>query len=345
MKKHNRGRNWGLRLSIFAIIAFLFYACASVPKLSDETESLIKTVIQEPLPEMVKGTTGFAISDGWKIWYERIPSKVSKKGTVLLVMGAANDALTWPPSFISKFTGAGYDVIRYDHRGTGLTQRLKKTDKDYTLASMANDPIAILDSLHIEKAHIIGVSMGGMISQIAVIQQEKRFQSLTSIMSSADLFDSTLPTPSPEVLPKMVSAVLKYGVFGGKKAQMKLQFVQKRILMGEATGPIASKPLAEAALYNIEKRDGFHFIAGRQHQKAIETAEPRYDGLSKLKVPVLIIHGEQDPVIPIEHGRKMAKVIPKADSLWVDNMGHDLPDSKIDLISTKILKTVEEKSF
>lgn len=345
MKKHNRGRNWGLRFSIFAIIALLFYACASVPKLSDETESLIKTVIQEPLPEMVKGKTGFAISDGWKIWYERIPSKASKKGTVLLVMGAANDALTWPPSFISKFTGAGYDVIRYDHRGTGLTQRLKKTDKDYTLASMANDPIAILDSLHIEKTHIIGVSMGGMISQIAVIQQEKRFQSLTSIMSSADLFDSTLPTPSPEVLPKMVSAVLKYGVFGGKKAQMKLQFVQKRILMGEATGPIASKPLAEAALYNIEKRDGFHFIAGRQHQKAIETAEPRYDGLSKLKVPVLIIHGEQDPVIPIAHGKKMAKIIPNADSLWVDNMGHDLPDAEIDLISTKILKTVEEKSF
>ncbi|MBU2974814.1 alpha/beta fold hydrolase [Zobellia sp. B3R18] len=345
MKKRNRCRYWVTRFFVLALITFLFYACASVPKLSNETESLIKTVIHEPLPEMVKGKIGFAISDGWKIWCEHIPATNPKKGTILLVMGAANDALTWPPSFISKFNKAGYDVIRYDHRGTGLTQRLKKTDKEYTLASMANDPIAILDSLHIEKAHILGVSMGGMISQIAVIQQENRFKSLTSIMSSADLFDSTLPTPSPEVLPKMISAVLKYGVFGGKKAQMKLQFVQKRILMGEATGPIASKPLAEAALYNIERRDGFHFIAGRQHQKAIETAEPRYDGLSKLKLPVLVVHGKQDPVIPIEHGRKMAKVIPKADSLWVDNMGHDLPDAKIDLISAKILKTIEENNL
>ncbi|CAM4096689.1 alpha/beta fold hydrolase [Zobellia nedashkovskayae] len=345
MKKHKRGKKVAIRLTVFAIISLLFYACASVPKLSDKTELLIKTVMHEPIPEMVTGKTGFAISNGWKVWYERIPPKTSKKGTVVLVMGAANDALSWPPNFISKFTDAGYEVIRYDHRGTGLTQRLKKTDKAYTLANMANDPITILDSLNIEKAHIIGVSMGGMISQLATIEHEDRFESLTSIMSSADIFDSTLPAPSSEVLPQMISAVIKYGIFGGKKSQIKLQFVHKRILMGKATGDIASKPLAEAALYNLKKRDGYHFIAGRQHQKAMETAKPRYEALSKLKIPVLVIHGKQDPVIPFEHGKKMALVIPNANSLWVDNMGHDLPDAEIDLISAKILETIEDKNI
>ncbi|MBU2948175.1 alpha/beta fold hydrolase [Zobellia uliginosa] len=341
MRKHRRTKKLILRLSVFAVVFLFFYACASVPKLSDETKSMINQVMREPIPEMITGRTGYAISNGWKIWYESIPPMITKKGTIILVMGAANDALSWPPSFISKFTDAGYEVIRYDHRGTGLTERLKKTDKEYALEDMAEDPIAILDSLNIKKAHIIGVSMGGMISQIATITNENRFESLTSIMSSGDIFDTSLPNPSPDVLPQMISAVLKYGIFGGKKSQIKLQFVHKRILMGEATGNITSKPLAEASLYNLKKRDGYHFIAGRQHQKAMESAKARYDALSKLKVPVLVIHGKQDPVIPFEHGMKMASVIKNVDSLWVDNMGHDLPNAQIDAISTKILDIID----
>ncbi|WP_276168540.1 alpha/beta fold hydrolase [Zobellia alginiliquefaciens] len=341
MKQHTRVRKLISQFSVLAIVFFLFYACASVPKLSSETESMITEVMHEPIPEIVTGKTGYAISDGWKLWYESIPAKKNKKGTVILVMGAANDALSWPPSFITNFTDSGYEVVRFDHRGTGLTERLKKTDKDYTLAQMANDHITILDTLKVEKAHIVGVSMGGMIAQISAIENEDRFSSLTSIMSSADLFDSTLPMPSPDVLSQMISAVIKYGIFGGKKSQVKLQFVHKKILMGDATGDISIKPLAEAALYNLTKRDGYHYTAGRQHQKAIEAAKPRYGALSKLKLPVLVIHGKQDPVIPIEHGKKMASIIPEVDSLWIDNMGHDLPDAKIDLISTKILKTIE----
>ncbi|OWW26896.1 hypothetical protein B4Q04_04240 [Zobellia sp. OII3] len=343
MKRHKSTVKWGLRFSVFTLVSLFFYACASVPKLSDETESMIKEVMHQPVPEMVKGHTGYAISNGWKVWYESIPPQDPKKGSIILIMGAANDALSWPSDFISKLTDAGYEVIRYDHRGTGLTERLKKTDKDYSLTDMAHDPIAILDSLNIKKAHILGVSMGGMIAQVATIKNEGRFKSLTSIMSSADLFDNSLPTPSAEVLPKMISAVLKYGIFGGKKSQIKLQFVHKKILMGEATGDIASRELAEAALYTLKKRSGYHFIAGRQHQKAIEGSESRYTPLSKLKIPVLVIHGEQDPVIPISHGKKMASIIPNADSLWVENMGHDLPEAKMDLICDKILRGMEKK--
>jgi len=336
-----------LRISGILIITLLLsasiYTCASVPKVSKETNQVIEQVMKQPVPEMVKGEIGFAISNGWNVWYESISPKDSLKGTVILVMGAANDALAWPQQFISGFNDAGYRVVRYDHRGTGLTTQQKGPDrkKDYTLNEMAEDPIAILDTLAIEKAYFVGASMGGMISQVVAIEHPERLAGLTSIMSSANLFDTLLPSPAPEILSKMISAVIKHDIFGGKKSKIKLQVVQKKILMGDATGDIAVKPLAEAALYTIEKRDGYHFIAGRQHQKAIESSESRYKALSKIDMPVLIVHGKQDPVIPIAHGKKMVEIIPNADSLWLDNMGHDLPDALLETICVKVIENFE----
>ncbi len=332
-------------LKIFgAILLALFlsatvYTCASVPKISKESKIVIKQVMDEPLAEIVTGETGFANSQGWKVWYEDIHPKDSVKGTVVLVMGAANDALSWPLDFISTFTDAGYRVIRYDHRGTGLTDSEKGWDKKnpYTLEDMAEDPIAILDTLGIQNAHFVGASMGGMICQIIAIQHPERTASLTSIMSTGDILDSRLPQTNPEILTKMISAVVKYGILSGKKGKIKLQLVHKRILMGEAEGNIAVAPLAEAAFYNLKKRNGYNFIAGRHHQKAIEASGSRYDALAELKIPALVVHGKQDPVIPIAHGRKMASVIPNADSLWLENMGHDLPDALLDTIAKRII--------
>lgn len=316
------------------------YTCASVPKVSKENKKTIKEVMRSPIPEIVKGKTGFANSQGWKVWYEDIRPKDSVQETVVLIMGAANDALSWPLNFISPFTDAGYRVIRYDHRGTGLTVSEKGWDKKnpYSLEDMAQDPIAILDTLGIQKAHFVGASMGGMIAQLIAIEHPDRTLSLTSIMSTGNILDSELPRTNPEILPKMISAVVKYGILGGKKGKIKLQLVHKKILMGEAAGDIAVKPIAEAAYYNLTKRNGYNFIAGRHHQKAIEASGSRYDALARLKIPVLIVHGMQDPVIPIAHGRKMVKTIPNADSLWLENMGHDLPDALLDTIADTVIE-------
>ncbi len=295
--------------------------------------------MQSTIPKVVKGKTGIITSHGWQVWYEDISPIDSVKGTVVLIMGAANDALSWPLDFISTFTDAGYRVIRYDHRGTGLTESKEGWDKKnpYTLEDMAEDPIAILDSLSIQKAHFVGVSMGGMIAQFIAIEHPERTLSLTSIMSTGDILDSALPQTNPEILPKMISAVVKHGILGGKKGKIKLQLVHKKILMGEATGDIAIAPLAEAAFYNLKERNGYNFMAGRHHQKAIEVSGSRYDALAELKVPVLVVHGEQDPVIPIAHGKKMASLIPNADGLWLENMGHDLPDALLDTIAERII--------
>lgn len=331
-------------LSLALCSIFLVFSCASIPKLSKENKRTIQEVLKTPPIKIVTGQTGFALNDGNKIWYEKIPATSVAKGTVLLIMGNGQDALSWPPDFISSFTQAGFEVIRYDHRGTGLSEygeKWKKKDP-YTLNEMADDAVAILDKLQIQKTHIIGASMGGMIAQIIAMEHPERTITLTSIMSSGDVMDSDLPPMSDEVLPKMVSAVLKNGFFGSKKGQIKRQIIQKRILMGDATGEIDVATMAEVAHYNLKKREGYNLMAARHHFEAMLQSKSRIGALKKLATPTLIIHGVQDPVIPIEHSKKLVSTIPDADSLWVENMGHDLPDSKIETIAGKTIVHLEK---
>ncbi|MGB5554313.1 MAG: alpha/beta hydrolase [Flavobacteriaceae bacterium] len=301
-------------------------------------------MLQAPLIEVVKGETGYALNAGTKIWYEKIPSALPAKGTVLLIMGNGQDALSWPPGFIANFTDKGYEVIRYDHRGTGLSEYGKKWKKKdpYTLTDMANDAIAILDVQKIQKAHIVGVSMGGMIAQIIALNQPQRTLSLTSIMSSGDILDPELPPMSNEVLPKMVSAIFKHGFFGSKKGQIKRQIVQKRILMDKATGDIDVNTLAKVALYNLKKRKGYNLMSARHHFAAMLTSKSRLEAFKTFQLPTLIIHGVQDPVIPIAHGKKLAKTIPNSTNLWIDNMGHDLPDWALEKMTDAIVENFED---
>lgn len=322
----------------------LLFNCAAIPKLSKEDKKTIKQVVNSPIPTIIKGETKFAQSNGHKIWYEKINPNVTVKETVLLIMGNGQDALSWPPDFVTNFTKAGYHVIRYDHRGTGLSESEEKWNrrKPYGLNDMANDALEVLNSAEIKKSHIVGVSMGGMIAQIIALEHPERTASLTSIMSSGDVSDDALPPMSNEVLPKMISVVLKKGFFGNKKGQIKRQIIQKRILMAEATGDIDSKTIAEVAYYNLTERKGYNLMAARHHYAAILNSESRLEKLQYLNVPTLIIHGEQDPVMPISHGKKLVATIPNVDHLWIDNMGHDLPDAALKKITDKIISHCEK---
>ena len=327
----------------FLMLFLWLFSCASIPKLSKENKAVIAEVLKSPIPEIVTGETGYAQSGAHRIWYEKISPSIPQKGTILLIMGNGQDALSWPPDFIDYLTEGGFEVIRYDHRGTGLSKSEEKWDRKnpYTLNDMANDAIAVLDKARVDKAHVVGASMGGMIAQIITIENPERVETLTSIMSSGNVLDDELPPMSDEVLPKMISAVLNHGFLGSKKGQIKRQLVQKRILMGEASGDIDVRTLAETALYNIKERDGFKLIAARHHYAAILEAPSRYEALKQLKSPTLIIHGKEDPVMPIEHGRKMAAIIPNADSLFIHNMGHDLPDHALKTIADGVVENCE----
>lgn len=288
-------------LTVF--FSLVLYACASVPKLSQEEKQIINQVVKTSTPKIIKGKTGFTTSQGHSIWFESINPKGVSKGSVILIMGNGNDALSWPPVFISNLVDQGYQVIRYDHRGTGLSTSEEKWKKKnaYSLNDMASDVIAILDVLKLDKAHIVGASMGGMIAQIIAIEYPARAASLTSIMSTGDPMDPTLPQMSNDIIPQMVSAILKHGFFGSKKGQIKRQIIQKRILMGKATGNIAIKSMAETSLYNLKERDGYKLMSARHHYQAILNSRSRLVPLRQITIPTLVVHGMKDPVIPYLH--------------------------------------------
>jgi pimeloyl-ACP methyl ester carboxylesterase len=140
------------------------------------TDETIERVLQLELPDVVQGQTGYADSDGVEIWYESMEPQGTPKGTVLLVMGIGNDALAWPGYFIQPMVDAGYRVVRHDHRGTGLSDWMEDWDpaQPYMLEDMAGDGIAVLNALGVDKAHVVGISLGGMIAQQMAISYPGR---------------------------------------------------------------------------------------------------------------------------------------------------------------------------
>ncbi|WP_316833593.1 alpha/beta hydrolase [Pedobacter nutrimenti] len=338
-----------LKFTGIALLALLtcasFYFYNSGPEMPPGTDALITKVLESPLPEQVKGKTGFAKSHGLNIWYESIAPKQPAKGAVLLIMGISNDALGWPPQFISALVDSGYQVIRYDHRGTGESDWVKNWNSKhpYSLADMADDGVSVLNSLGVRKADVVGISMGGMIAQELAINHPDRVATLNSIMSSGYIEDPTLPPISSAVAWDLVKVALKYGIIRTDRNMIKMHIASRIILKGKANYPSNSKELAEQVLYDIRKRKGYNSDVSRQHQAAVFLSGSRYDKLKKLSMPTLVVHGREDPFIPIAHGKKCAAIIPMADSLWVENMGHDLPNNLIGVLTKAMIANFHRK--
>src|SRR5688572_2451881 len=211
-----------IAILLLLLAGLLIYAFASGPTLPPETDAIIEDVLNSELSEIIVGQTGFASSDGLKIWYESISPEGSSKGTVLLIMANGGDALIWPPKFVRTFVDAGHQVIRYDHRGTGMSDRVENWDRKnpYSVADMAGDAVAVLDALKIQKAHLVGLSMGGMIAQEVAPNHPDRVASLTLMMTSGYIGDPDLPgLTSRYFLNTIVKGIplLKYRILGGER--------------------------------------------------------------------------------------------------------------------------------
>jgi len=186
--------------------------------------------------------------------------------------------------------------------------------------------------------------LGGMVAQEFAIENPDKTLTLTSIMSSGNIVDKELPEASKSIVFDFTKIGIKYGLFQNEKNTIKMMVAAKMILRGDAQYDVDVKETAEQVLYNLRKRNGYNPNASRQHDSVAKLSVFSYEKLKELKIPTLVIHGLNDPLVSIEHSKKLASVISNAKTKWFENMGHDLPPNLIDPISQEIIKHIDGKN-
>lgn len=328
---------------LILLLLGIYWFIKSSPKLPEDTDTIIENVLKAETIEQVYGDTGYVDSDGVKIWYNKIQCFGEQKGTVVLVMGHSSNIFGWPDYFIDVFLKQGYDVIRYDNRGVGMSDWMKRWSSDtaYTLEDMAKDCVAIIDHLKLNKVHLIGASMGGMIAQRLAISHGNRFHTLTSIMSSGFMEDPKLTLVPSSFKRSLFKIFGNYGWRPTEHNSIKIAVSILRLLRNNKQYKIDVKDIAQKMKYDMRKRKGFNMRVAKQHTKAIELSGSRYDELCNISIPTLVIHGKQDPLVKFEHAKKYAPMIPNAKTLYLNNMGHDLPLELNNEITESILDLIE----
>jgi len=240
--------------------------------------------------------------------------------TVLLVNGLGSQMTRWPEAFCEKLVARGYRAIRFDNRDTGLSTWFQSGDR-YTLKDMAADAMAVLDAAGVAKAHIAGVSMGGMIVQRIAIDYPARVLSLTSIMSA--------PSGNVVATPEAMAVISNPPPDPAADFEA---FVAHGMKNARTIGSPAYPWTDEALRARVVAEHGRAFNpagVGRQRQ-AIGADGDRTEELRKLNVPTVVLHGEDDPLVQPIGGRETAAAIPGAELRMIPGMGHDLPPALYD---------------
>jgi pimeloyl-ACP methyl ester carboxylesterase len=310
---------------IAGVVGLAFWFLRGGPKLPPGATDIIDRVLTNDVAHVVAGETGYADSEGVRIWYESIAAEGSEKGVVLLNLSMGGDSLFWPPGFLRGLTGAGYRVIRFDQRGTGASDWLPDWSRKqpYSLLEMAADAVAVLDAQQVAKAHVIGLSLGGFVAQEIAIGYPERVASLTLMSTAADPTDTSLP--GMRIGPMMREGLaglplLRYRLLGGEENLVRERVA--KIISVNGAGGMDIEELAELVLYDLRYRRGINLRAIFQHQVAVTITRSRYALLGDIRAPTLVIHGTADTFLPIEHAHKLVELIPAAKLLWLDGVGH-----------------------
>lgn len=319
------------------------YVHNSGPEITEDMEHSIRAAIKNTeFPNLV-GEEGYAMNGETKLWYDIQTPEDSVKGTVLLIMGLSADALAWPSFFINGFLESGYQVIRFDNRGVGMSDwDAFDPDNPYSLSVMADDAIAVLDAAGVEKAHIAGVSLGGMISQTLCIEHPERVLSLTSIMSTPWMMNPDLPSINMNCIKELVLNNLRYATNETEENSIKLALATRMVLMGSEKYDLDVKRIAQLTLFNLRERKGYNRQSGQQQTAAVELSGSRIEALKSLTTPTLVIHGKTDPLIPFVHGEKTAASIPNSDTLWLEGLGHIVSPAYSDTMVSRMISLMEK---
>jgi pimeloyl-ACP methyl ester carboxylesterase len=265
---------------------------------------------------------------------------------VLLVMGLGMQLVAWPPAFIQSLVDAGYRVLRLDNRDIGLSQHFDELgtpnmlwamlkyrlglpiQPPYSLHDMASDALGVLDSLGIAQAHVVGISMGGMIAQRMALAAPQRLRSLTSIMSSSGA--RGLPAAQPHVLRALMSRPA-----GKDKAAVVAHYERLFGVIGSPGFPIEPGLMRERILAGIER--SYHPAGTVRQMAAIAADSQRAEALRSLRCPTLVVHGKADPLVPYACGQDTAQRIPGAQLAGIEGMGHDLAPGVVTALMPHLL--------
>jgi pimeloyl-ACP methyl ester carboxylesterase len=273
--------------------------------------------------------TSVAQANGIELGYETLGDPDDEP--LLLVMGLGAQLIAWPIELCEALVDRGFFVIRYDNRDAGVSTRFAEPGRNigaaflrafqgepiesaYDLSDMAADGLALLDHLGIESAHVVGASLGGMIAQTMAIEHPTRVRTLTSIMSMTG--EPEYGQPTPEALAVLLQPV------GSTRAEV------------IEAGVASTKLLAGPAHFD---EDRARAVAGEAYDRAFNpegvarqllatlASGSRAEGLAQLDVPTIVIHGDLDPLITPSGGERTAELVPGAELLLIEGMGHDLP--------------------
>lgn len=270
-----------------------------------------------------------ADANGIELTYETFGDPAAE--TVLLIMGLGSQLTGWDDGFCALLVGRGYHVVRFDNRDIGKSTWIDTPGMDvptavlaalggdtsvapYLLADMASDAVGLLDHLNVDRAHVVGSSMGGMIAQTLAINHPTRVRSLTSIMSTTG--EPTVGAASPDLLPQLI----------GERPESRAEAIEFLLNTARAIScPDHFDEERARARAMVDFERGLNPLGVPHQLLAIFCSGSRADALSKLDIPALVIHGRRDRLVDFSGGQRTAELVAGADFLAIDDMAHDLP--------------------
>lgn len=286
--------------------------------------------------------------NGIELWTEVFGDKHNPP--MLLIMGSGGQGILWPEEFCQRLANEGFFVIRYDNRDTGLSSAIDFNAKPYTLLDMANDVIGILDHYQLPTAHIVGASMGGAIAMILGAHYPTRVRSLSLLITSIDFrpacdlylgkpANHTLPAPSP----KIIEAAKKFSTMPTTTLEDKIQIFIEAFKLNCGSLPFDEAECRKLAALNFQRMK--NPAGANNHFFAINASHNIHQAaVGKINLPTYIVHGDEDPVFPVEHGKATHAAIAGSTLCIVPGLGHNL--AARELIYEKVagfVKGVDER--
>lgn len=269
----------------------------------------------------------YARNGEYELYYET--NGDSSNDPLLLVNGFTRQCVGFPQALLDAFVDAGFYVMRFDNREVGLSTKSAPGTR-YTLSDMAADAIAVLDALGVERAHVWGMSMGGMIAQTITIEHPTRVKSLTSVMSGPG--DGSSGGATPAALEALMTPAPEE-----REACIDHRVKTSRVICGPHMNEEWERIRA-----GIEYDRCFHPQGAALQMQAIRTSPDRTGALRGVRVPTTVIHGKLDPLIQVSGGEATAAAIPGARLVVLDEMAHDLPEpdwptfvAELELLATR----------